>query len=176
MKQTTRTRIAATALVSALGIGTLTYGLRAVPAVQRAIARLRGAAPQATNSVAAGTSAIAQNAFLVTGTGAGAAAASAAPTLAAMKSGSFTGKREYAYYGYVKVQAVVKNGTLADIKVLEYPSDNGRSREINSIALPYLIQEVVDANTWNVDLISGATFTSVAFLRSLQAAMKAAGG
>jgi uncharacterized protein with FMN-binding domain len=75
----------------------------------------------------------------------------------------------------VKVQAVIQNGTLSDIKVIEYPSDNGRSRYINSIALPYLIQETVGANSWKVDLISGATFTSVAFLKSLQEAMKAAG-
>jgi uncharacterized protein with FMN-binding domain len=96
-------------------------------------------------------------------------------SLASLKSGTFTGKREYAYYGYVKVQAVVQNGKISDIKVLEYPSDNGRSRYINSIALPYLIQEVTDAQTYKVDLISGATFTSSAFVKSLTEALKAAG-
>jgi len=94
---------------------------------------------------------------------------------ASLASGTFTGQREYAYYGYVKVQAIVKNGTISDIQVLEYPNDNGRSRYINNIALPYLVQETVGGRSWKVDLISGATFTSVAFIKSLQAALKQAG-
>jgi uncharacterized protein with FMN-binding domain len=172
MKNSTRTRIAAAALVSAIGVGTLAYGLRALPAAQRALAWLRGGTQGGTQGGSStGASAIAQNAFLLSSSTAPAAGA----TLASLKSGTFSGKREYAYYGYVKVQAVIQNGTLQDIRVVEYPSDNGRSRYINSIALPYLIQETVSANTWKVDLISGATFTSVAFLRSLQEAMKAAG-
>jgi len=105
----------------------------------------------------------------------GAAWASPGARLASLKGGAFTGKREYAYYGFVKVQAIVQDGTLSDIRVLEYPNDNGRSHYINSVALPYLVQEVVDAKSWKVDLVSGATFTSAAFLRSLQDALKQAG-
>ena len=109
---------------------------------------------------------------------AGAGAASAAPATKvayALKDGTFTGKREYAFYGYLKVEAVIKNGSLTDVKILEYPNDNGRSHYINSIALPYLIQEAVDAQSYKVDFISGATFTSDAFIKSLQAALKPAG-
>jgi uncharacterized protein with FMN-binding domain len=103
------------------------------------------------------------------------AAAGAQAKNVALTSGTFTGKREYAYYGWVTVQAVVKNGTVADIKILEYPNDNGRSHYINSVALPYLIQETVGGQTWKVDLISGATFTSAAYEKSLQDALKQAG-
>ena len=59
--------------------------------------------------------------------------------------------------------------------MLEYPNDNGRSHYINSIALPYLIQESVDAQSFSVDLISGATFTSEAYMKSLQEALRQAG-
>jgi uncharacterized protein with FMN-binding domain len=113
------------------------------------------------------------------GTGAFTFAASpsgAARTAASLAGdGTFSGRREYAYYGFVRVQAVVKNGTLTDVKVLEYPNDNGRSHYINSVALPYLIQEAVDAQSSRVDVISGATFTSVAFTKSLQEALRQAG-
>ncbi len=85
------------------------------------------------------------------------------------------GDPEYAYYGWVRVRAVVQNGTVRDIQVLEYPNDNGRSQYINSVALPYLIQETVGGRSWRVDLISGATFTSVAYVKSLQDALKKAG-
>ncbi|HTZ51906.1 MAG TPA: FMN-binding protein [Spirochaetia bacterium] len=94
---------------------------------------------------------------------------------ASAASGTFTGNRQYAYYGYVKVQAVVANGEVSDIRILEYPNDNGRSHYINSVALPYLIQETVGGNTWKVDLVSGATFTSMAYVKSLQAALRQAG-
>ncbi len=164
MKNTTRHRAATAVLVAALGIGTLSWAMRS-PGFQRAIARLRGESPQASGA------ATAPAAVLVSGS----RGASVGATQVSLKSGTFTGRREYAYYGYVRVRAVVQNGTLSDIKVLEYPSDNGTSQYINSIALPYLIQEAVGADSWKVDLISGATFTSVAFLRSLQNAMQQAG-
>ncbi len=173
MKNSTKTRIAAAALASALGLGVFTWGLRASTGVQRLLARLRGPVGTGTTGTAAAadTTGLARNAFLVGTSPAGAAGA----TLASLKSGAFTGKRQYAYYGYIKVQAIVQSGSLTDIKVLEYPSDNGRSQYINQIALPYLIQEAVDAQSWRVDLISGATFTSEAFVLSLQAALKQAG-
>ncbi len=102
-------------------------------------------------------------------------AAQASATNASAASGTFTGRREYAYYGFVKVRATVQNGTVTDVRVLEYPNDNGRSQYINSVALPYLIQETVGGRSWRVDLISGATFTSVAYQKSLQEALGQAG-
>ncbi len=97
-----------------------------------------------------------------------AAARTAAYRLA---DGNYAGRREYAYYGFVKVQAVVRNGRLTDVRVLQYPSDNGTSQSINQIALPYLIQEAVNVQSFRIDLISGATFTSIAFARSLRDAL-----
>ena len=94
---------------------------------------------------------------------------------ARLADGAYDGQRAYAYYGYVKVQAVIANGRLTDVRLYEYPNDNGRSQYINNVALPYLIQEAVDAQSWKVDLVSGATFTSSAFEKSLQAALKRAG-
>ncbi len=178
MNHATGNKVAAVALASALGLGTLTYALRAAPTVQQIVAKLRGSGAKPVESTSPTVSTIAQNAFLVTGatrTVTGSTGVDTGATLASASSGTFTGKRTYAYYGYVRLQAVMSNGKLSDIKVVEYPSDNGRSRSINSIALPYLIQEAVDAQTWNVDLISGATFTSSAFVQSLQDALRQAG-
>ncbi len=92
-----------------------------------------------------------------------------------LNSGQYVGTREYAFYGYVKVQATVQNGKLTDIVILEFPNHAGRSQYISSIALPYLVQEAVSAQSARVDLISGATLTSQAFEKSLDAALKKAG-
>lgn len=93
-----------------------------------------------------------------------------------LSDGKYTGRREYAYYGFVRVEALISRGRLIDIRVLEYPHDNGTSRYINGVALPYLIQEAVSAQSFKVDLVSGATFTSDAFARSLRDALGRAGG
>ncbi len=92
-----------------------------------------------------------------------------------LADGTYTGRREYAYYGFVRVRALVRGGRLSDVRVLEYPNDNGTSRYINSVALPYLIQEAVSVQSYRVDLISGATFTSDAFTKSLRDALTRAG-
>lgn len=91
-----------------------------------------------------------------------------------MADGSYVGKREYAYYGYVQVEVMVRNGRISDVKVLEHPNDNGTSRYINSIAVPYLIQEAVQAQSANIDLVSGATLSSTAFVKSLDTAISKA--
>lgn len=88
--------------------------------------------------------------------------------------GAYTGPAEDAYYGLVQVQAIVQNGRLVAIKVLQYPSHRRTSVFINRQALPALRDEVVKAQSADVDIISGATLTSKAFIRSVDAAMKQA--
>lgn len=100
---------------------------------------------------------------------------SAAGTQVKARTGHYTGATVNVYYGYVKVQAVVKNGKLENVIVLEHPNDNGTSRYINSVAMPYLVQEAVQAQNANINLISGATFSSMGFVKSLGSALSAAG-
>jgi uncharacterized protein with FMN-binding domain len=88
--------------------------------------------------------------------------------------GTFTGPVADAYYGQVQVQAVVQNGQIVSIKVLQYPSDRRTSVAINRQALPMLRDEVISAQSPNVDIISGATLTSEAFIQSLSAALRGA--
>ena len=92
----------------------------------------------------------------------------------ALKNGNFTGQVFSAYYGYVQVRAVVRGGELANVDVLQYPSDRFTSRVINHRALPQLEREVVAAHDVRVNMVSGATLTSRAFLRSLQSALEKA--
>ena len=103
------------------------------------------------------------------------APAPAAPqTLGQYKDGDFIGAEVDAYYGLVQVQATIKQGKLADIQFVEYPNDRRTSVRINNVAMPYLEQEAIQAQSANVDVISGATLTSEAFVQSLQAALDSA--
>ena len=75
----------------------------------------------------------------------------------------------------MQVSVVVSAGQVADVKALQYPSSARRSKQINDRALPILRQEVVSAQSANIDSVSGATITSDAYATSLQAALDAAG-
>jgi uncharacterized protein with FMN-binding domain len=90
------------------------------------------------------------------------------------KDGTFTGTEVDAYWGLVQVKATVRNGKIADVQFLEYPSDRRTSVRINNVAMPYLKTEAIQVQNANVDIISGATLTSEAFAESLQAALDSA--
>lgn len=88
--------------------------------------------------------------------------------------GAYTGPIADAYYGIVQIQALVQDGRLAALKVLQYPSDRRTSIRINRQALPMLRDEAISAQDADVDIVSGATLTSKAFIRSLGGALKKA--
>ncbi len=97
-----------------------------------------------------------------------------APTLATYKNGTFDGQPIDAYYGLVQVQVTIQNGAIQNVTFLQYPSDRRTSQMINSQAMPWLTQEAIQAQSANVDIISGATLTSEGFQMSLQSALQAA--
>jgi uncharacterized protein with FMN-binding domain len=68
------------------------------------------------------------------------------------------------------VEVTISGGQITDVSVVSEPSD-GHSNRINTIAVPILTQSVLGAQTTNVDLVSGATWTSESYLTSLQAAL-----
>jgi uncharacterized protein with FMN-binding domain len=87
-------------------------------------------------------------------------------------------------WGYLKVTLVVRKTTtitgtkkkitrkIIGVSVPEYPNHTSRSVYINQQAIPYLVQEVLQAQmNPNIQLISGATDTSYAFVQSLQSAI-----
>ena len=86
-----------------------------------------------------------------------------------------TGDSTDTRWGPVQVQITVENGTITDVAVVDYPNGNGRDRQINARALPVLVQETLDAQSANIDMVSGATVTSEGYLGSLQSALDQAG-
>ena len=91
------------------------------------------------------------------------------------RNGAFTGQVFDAYYGEVQVQANISSGCVASIDVLQYPAERRTSRRINDQALPLLQSEVIQAQSGKIDIITGATLTSRAYIRSLRDALAQAG-
>ncbi|MEU9123606.1 FMN-binding protein [Streptomyces sp. NPDC048506] len=89
--------------------------------------------------------------------------------------GTYTGSPISTRYGTVQVAATVKSGRLTAVTVLHAPSENGRDREIAAYAVPRLTQEALNAHSARIDAVSGASYTSAGYIRSLQSALDRAG-
>ncbi|HEY5220618.1 MAG TPA: FMN-binding protein [Candidatus Paceibacterota bacterium] len=85
--------------------------------------------------------------------------------------GTYTGSPADAYYGNVQVEAIISGGKITDVQFLQYPNTHSTSVYINSQAMPYLKQEAIQAQSANVNIVSGATDTSMAFQQSLASAL-----
>lgn len=86
-------------------------------------------------------------------------------------TGTFAGDSVMTRWGAVQVQLTVKDGQITKSEVIQIPWDNPRDQKINSYAVPILNKEVVTAQTASIDMVSGATVTSVGYIQSLQSAI-----
>ena len=98
-----------------------------------------------------------------------------APSAPGAPGGSFTGTSVSTQYGSVQVQVVVANGKITDVKALHLTDDGGRSVQISNSAAPILRSEVLSSQSARVSTVGGATYTSEAYLTSLQSALDQAG-
>ncbi len=96
------------------------------------------------------------------------------PTTSSYKDGTYKGSVANAYYGNVQVAVTISGSKITDVKFLQYPNSHQTSVIINQQAMPYLKQETIQSQSSNVQIISGATFTSQAFQQSLQSALSQA--
>lgn len=95
-------------------------------------------------------------------------------TTGSFKDGNYTGSIADAYYGNVQVKATISGGKITDVTFLQYPHTHSTSVYINQQAMPYLQQEAIKAQSSNVNIVSGATYTSQAFIQSLSNALSQA--
>ena len=87
------------------------------------------------------------------------------------KNGSYIGSVVDAYYGNVQVAVSIQNGKIADVQFLDHPAGRSTSIQINNYAMPQLKTEAIQSQSANVHSISGATYTSAAFKKSLASAL-----
>ncbi|MEO6797814.1 MAG: FMN-binding protein [Candidatus Dormibacter sp.] len=87
------------------------------------------------------------------------------------KDGQFTGQDVLTRFGDVQVKVTITGGRIANVQGVQLPYDRQRSAEISQYAAPLLHDEVLQAQTAQVDSLSGATYTSDAYAQSVQAAL-----
>ena len=99
-----------------------------------------------------------------------ATSAKPAPTTKA-QSRTVTGSSVRTRYGDVEVQVVFTGTQITDVVPVRLPDSNGVDQEIDQQAVPILIQETLSAQSANIQAVSGATYTSDGYIRSLQSAL-----
>jgi uncharacterized protein with FMN-binding domain len=89
-------------------------------------------------------------------------------------SGTFTGADFPNRFGDVQVRIVISNGHITDVQAVQLPTDRAESAYISQQAGPWLRTEALQAQSANIDIIGGATYTSQSYQQSLESALQQA--
>lgn len=99
------------------------------------------------------------------------APATTATTSSGLADGTYVGDTDTNRWGPVQVQITVEGGVITAVDVLQSPSGDHTSIQINDQAVPWLVSETLAAQSADVDTVSGATYTSDSYRQSLQTAI-----
>lgn len=175
---------------SALALGAAPAGAAAVPAAAattasattasatpaaKAVATKSASVKKSTTPTKAATSTTQNAAATTSATPTPAATkttAAAAPATSA-KSGTFTGDAINVGYGIVQVEITVQNGKITDAQAVSAPT--GRSDRWTQMSVPVLRQRTLAAQGSNISGVSGASYTSYGWYKSLVSALAKAG-
>ncbi|MCV2459872.1 FMN-binding protein [Streptomyces sp. ICN988] len=110
--------------------------------------------------------------------GSASAAGGAVPPVAAQSpqggrgagAGTVTGDAASTQYGPVQVRLTVSDGKITRAEAVQAPK-GGQSDRITADAVPKLNQAAVAAGSADIDAVSGATYTSAGYVKSLQSAL-----
>lgn len=105
----------------------------------------------------------------------GARAGYAASVVRGGDTTTITGPQVVLAHGIVQVRAKIVDGRIVDVAAVSLPHDNPHSWAGGNYAAAKLRSEVLSKQSADVQIASGATYTSHAYLSSLQAALDAAG-
>ncbi len=88
-----------------------------------------------------------------------------------LRDGTVTGQSVNTPYGSVQVKVTVASGSISDVIAVHLTDRGGYSVQVSNYAAPILRGEVLQSQSTQVSMVSGATYTSEAYLTSLQSAL-----
>lgn len=89
--------------------------------------------------------------------------------------GTFDGDVVATPYGNAQVEITVAAGQLTDVEWVVMPHATSQSRNRSVALLPWLQARTLKAQSADIDIVSGATYTSNAYKESLESALRLAG-
>lgn len=125
--------------------------------------------PDAGAPAVTDTEAVTSDATTATGSGTASTGSGTAST-GQYADGTYLGAAVDEPWGAFQVQATVSGGQLVSVTIVDAPTDRHSSR-INDGSIPVLTSQALASQGADVDVISGATWTSRSYATSLQAAL-----
>jgi len=77
-------------------------------------------------------------------------------------------------FSSIQVRAELTRGRLTGVRTIALTGADAHTNEINARAEPILREEALSAGSADIDVVSGATYTSESWIASLRAAIRAA--
>jgi uncharacterized protein with FMN-binding domain len=84
---------------------------------------------------------------------------------------TLTGQVASTQYGPMQIQLTLTGQKITKVTVLQRTNDGTESNQIDSFAIPKLTSETLTAQNARIDAVSGASYTSVGYIKSLQSAL-----
>jgi uncharacterized protein with FMN-binding domain len=153
----------------------------AATAHQRGVARSGDAGNQSSTSPGDDGGPPADGGSSGDGSGDGSGGDAGSWTGAGATAGARTGEREVTgravttRWGPVQVKLIISQQKIVGLRVMQAPTGEARDIPINERALPILNEETLAAQSAQIDSVSGASYTSEGYIRSLQSAIDKAG-
>ncbi|MEO8528162.1 MAG: FMN-binding protein [Pseudolysinimonas sp.] len=171
-----RARAAVGGVVASLGILIIGWqvGSAGVSSFPTALASGTGSTAGSTNTTGSSTGTV-PGPVVATPSAAPSTAASTPSTPPPSKDGTYTGAVANTPFGPMQVSVTISGNSITEVTALQLTNADGRSRQISNRAAPALRQEVLSAQSTHVSYVSGATYTSDGYLRSVQSALDQAG-
>jgi uncharacterized protein with FMN-binding domain len=131
-----------------------------------------GTSPGSSSAAGSGSAAGSSSAAGSGGSAATGAAAASAPASAGSGTGTaVTGDAIATPYGPTQVRVTLNAGKIVKVTVLQHTDDGINSQMIDGHALPLLNSETLTAQSAKIDAVSGASYTSAGYIKSLQSAL-----
>ena len=165
-------------LIAGGTIGGLGAVLMITPPNLSSTTQIAGGIPQVDPSAAPSKSAAAKPTKKASAKPSTKASATAAPTQSAPQpsgatDGTFTGDPISIRYGTVQVKITVQGGKIVDAQAVKAPT--GSNDRYTQMAVPQLREQTIAAQSAKIQGVSGASFTSYGWYKSLVSAVAKAG-
>lgn len=95
----------------------------------------------------------------------------ASPSTPATTTATATGSAFQFRFGVVQVAVTLQDDDIIEVQALQLPDGDRRSLAISQQVEPRLREAALAADSADIDVISGATYTSLAYAYSLQSAL-----
>lgn len=90
------------------------------------------------------------------------------------KDGVYVGPRVENIKGGYQAQVTIENGAITAVDPIEAGTSDPESLRVNAFAVPTIVERALEAQSADVEFVSGSSFTSPAFIESIEGALEEA--